>query len=68
MKKLFDVVLLCRLTELSLKGYANSKKLWKDIDDIGQVFTCNRTPISGETEASKSVKDSKRYCTVYSLV
>ncbi|XP_046901366.1 polyunsaturated fatty acid lipoxygenase ALOX15B-like [Hypomesus transpacificus] len=34
------------LTELSLKGYANSKKLWKDIDDIGQVFTCNRTPIS----------------------
>ena len=42
MKNLLDVVLLCRLTELSLKGYANSKNLWKNIDDIGQVFTCNR--------------------------
>uniref|UniRef100_A0A8C7I6L0 Hydroperoxide isomerase ALOXE3-like n=1 Tax=Oncorhynchus kisutch TaxID=8019 RepID=A0A8C7I6L0_ONCKI len=36
----------CRITELKLKGYSDSKKSWKNIDEISKVFCCNRTVIS----------------------
>uniref|UniRef100_A0A674A3I9 Arachidonate 15-lipoxygenase B-like n=1 Tax=Salmo trutta TaxID=8032 RepID=A0A674A3I9_SALTR len=36
----------CRITELKLKGYSDSKKNWKNIDEISKVFCCNRTVIS----------------------
>uniref|UniRef100_A0A8C7I392 Hydroperoxide isomerase ALOXE3-like n=1 Tax=Oncorhynchus kisutch TaxID=8019 RepID=A0A8C7I392_ONCKI len=34
------------ITELKLKGYSDSKKSWKNIDEISKVFCCNRTVIS----------------------
>ncbi|XP_037620708.1 polyunsaturated fatty acid lipoxygenase ALOX15B-like [Sebastes umbrosus] len=34
------------LTELQLKGLANSKENWPDIDSISRVFCCKRTDIS----------------------
>uniref|UniRef100_A0A4W5R269 Uncharacterized protein n=1 Tax=Hucho hucho TaxID=62062 RepID=A0A4W5R269_9TELE len=34
------------ITELKLKGYSDSKKNWKNVDEISKVSCCNRTVIS----------------------
>ncbi|XP_028445223.1 arachidonate 5-lipoxygenase-like [Perca flavescens] len=38
------------LTELQLKGLANCKKKWTDIDAINRVFCCKRTDISDNVQ------------------
>ncbi|XP_029298291.1 arachidonate 15-lipoxygenase B-like [Cottoperca gobio] len=42
----FGFTALTGLVELNLKGLADSKENWTNIDDIDRVFCCKQTPIS----------------------
>ncbi|KAA8578581.1 hypothetical protein FQN60_007926, partial [Etheostoma spectabile] len=41
------------LTELQLKGLADRKEKWTNIDDVNRVFCCKRTDISADNSGRK---------------